>query len=142
MNKTKFSEQCYYIFGEYNGTQIHKGTPCYVNIIIVSWYHCYNHYELIFESGKIYLSNLLVLYLLTSFYLDLGNLSLGDSNSEHGSDMLGPLPSSGSWPNVHERHPYPTYGNMPYNPYHPDGAPNHMPPPMFAGSVHSDVDSK
>lgn len=25
VNKTKFSEQCYYIFGEYNGTPIHKG---------------------------------------------------------------------------------------------------------------------
>lgn len=33
VNKTKFSEQCYYVFGEYNGAQIHKGKPPYVNII-------------------------------------------------------------------------------------------------------------
>ncbi|XP_039250963.1 segment polarity protein dishevelled homolog DVL-3-like isoform X2 [Styela clava] len=105
VNKTKFSEQCYYVFGEYNGAQIHK---------------------------------------------DIGNLSLGDSNSEHGSDMLGPLPSSGSWPNVHGGHPYPTFNNMQYNnPYHPDGGPkqdfpvagNHPPPPLYGGSVHSDVDT-
>lgn len=77
-------------------------------------------------------------------FLDLSNLSLGDSNSEHGSDMLGPLPSSGSWPNVHERHPYPAYGNVPFNPYHQNGIPstgNHPPMPIYAGSVHSDVDS-
>lgn len=111
VNKTKFSEQCYYVFGDYNGTQIQK---------------------------------------------DLGNLSLGDSNSDHGSDMLGPLPSSGgSWTNVHAGHPYPTFNNMQFsNPYHPgppDGAPkapsiqgdyptaaNHPPPPLYGGS---DVDT-
>nr|BAF62687.1 Dishvelled [Halocynthia roretzi] len=115
VNKTKFSEQCYYIFGEYNGTPIHK---------------------------------------------DLGNLSLGDSNSEHGSDMLGPMPSSGSCPNVHAGHPYPTaYNNMPYNPYHPgqmmpDTVPkppsihndysmgsNLPPPPVYGAGIHSDIDS-
>lgn len=75
--------------------------------------------------------------------------------------MLGPMPSSGSWPNVHAGHPYPTaYNNMPYNPYHPgqmmpDTVPkppsihndysmgsNLPPPPVYGAGIHSDIDSK
>lgn len=83
---------------------------------------------------------------------DMANLSLGDSNSEHESDLLGPLPTS-SWPGMHPGHPYPTYNSMPYsyqqqlpgsngssNPpmYQSGGMPNGAPPAYHNGMQSDD----
>lgn len=126
VNKITFSEQCYYIFGDFSNCE-----NCEYNLIIFSitiwWYLLFSTVFFVTPILSDYSSLSFAWFIILAPFFclsDMANLSLNDNDGSSGAsdqDTLAPLPLPGAtpWPLLHSftyQYPHP-YSTQP-PPYH------------------------